>query len=106
MRRTARARPVFMGMSARSLNVPSSSTLELDTGRFLPYPAARRIDPMRSRAGRVARSMRRKNARAMVPPAMMRSQIMSVPEVDDFAEDERADPDHHEHADDELVNHA
>ena len=78
IRRTARARPVFMGTSARSLKVPSSSTVLLETTRFLPYPAARRIEPERSRAGTVAMSMRRKNARATAPPAMMRVQIIFV----------------------------
>ena len=47
-----------MGVSARSLNVPSSSMLPTTT-RFLPYVAARRIEPTRSRAGCVTRSMRR-----------------------------------------------
>ena len=47
-----------MGVSARSLKVPSSSILPT-TIRFLPYVAARRIEPTRSRADNVMRSMTR-----------------------------------------------
>src|ERR687892_1286740 len=61
------------------------------------------MEPMRSRAGAVATSMRRKKARATEPPAIRSKRSMSVPEVDDLAEDEGPERHHHEHHDDQLV---